>query len=76
MVGAIDILKIDRQLLVCTMNTPSTGTWVCCGVYASNNDIERRIVFEPFRKVADTDKAMICFGDFYVILFSSDKKGG
>ena len=74
MVGAIDILKIDRQLLFCTMNTPGIATWVYYGVYVSNNDIEHCIVFKSFRKVADTDKAMICIGDFNVILSSSDKK--
>ena len=56
--GVIDILKIDGQLLVCTMSTLGIGTWVCCEVYASNNDVEHRIVLEALRKVVNNDKAI------------------
>ena len=41
-----------------------------------NNDAEHRIVLEALRKVVTTNSAMVCIGDFNVILSSSDKKGG
>lgn len=74
-IGRADMIGVGRQLIVGTISTPGKGTWILCAIYASNDDDERREVWDAVSRMSTLNLPISCIGDFNVILEDVDKKG-
>ena len=74
--GEEDVVTVERLLIVFSIVDNEGFYWTACGVYASNVDCDRRIVWNAFKVAVDAGTLLLTIGDFHVALNAEDKKGG
>ena len=77
-VNLVDILCTDQAILCYITVLKDNNSFFCSAIYASNNQVERRVLWSHLQLCASRVGAMPWFlmGDFNTTRFASEKNGG
>ncbi|PKA52443.1 hypothetical protein AXF42_Ash020404 [Apostasia shenzhenica] len=72
----IHILLEHRQVLLVEASAVNGGTCITGGVYASNDEYQRKDLWETLKPLLHQDMPVVLGGDFNCIVGQEEKKGG
>ena len=77
-VSIVDMLCTDQAILCYITVLKDNSSFFCSDIYASNNQIDRRVLWNHMQWCASTvgSKPWFLVGDFNTTRFSSEKNGG
>ena len=75
-IAKIDVFNCSNQQVAIVISENRGPTWLLSRVYASNNQRERRVVWQEVSAMIDLGIPSVVVGDFNCILEEEDKRGG
>ena len=74
--GQVTFSHTDRQICFSMISSPNSPSWIIGLVYASNQGLVRRTLWQMATNVLSLDLLTLLLGDFNCLLHSQDKLGG
>ncbi|XP_038983021.1 uncharacterized protein LOC120110982 [Phoenix dactylifera] len=75
-VASVDVFHNCPQQVIMIITEPDAAPWVLCGVYASTDYRNRRVLWDEITNLVVQGFPTMVIGDFNCILSASEKRGG